>query len=423
MLEDEAEVAVAKKLAEWPRLVEIAARTHEPHRIAFYLYDLASDFHALWNKGNENSRIALPARGRRAASAQKIALATGRWRCYFSRSWYSGGDPGRGNALTNKRDLGPDRGHEQARDPGKRKQSPGSEAEMADMYLGDSAGRVDGPGPGALTVLFNWLGALMSMALIVGLAVWGYQLMMRDVTGVPVVRALEGPMRVAPDDPGGERAAHQGLAVNSVAADGAAEAPADRLILAPKPLDLRDEDLPRGAAGRGPMPATASETGAETDVLALADDLATNVTPLSAVIAAPTVAGLVPATVPGVARSPLPRARPIGDLTAEAVAERVALSVSGPAVEVDPASLPVGTRLVQFGAYDSAEAARAEWVKLDGRFTDFLTDKKRVIEKAVSGGKTFYRLRAVGFADINDARRFCSALLAEKQACIPVVTR
>ena len=52
-LTDAAELAVARKLADWPRQVEIAAKNHEPHRIAFYLYELASDFHALWNKGNE----------------------------------------------------------------------------------------------------------------------------------------------------------------------------------------------------------------------------------------------------------------------------------------------------------------------------------------------------------------------------------
>ncbi|MEM6539472.1 MAG: arginine--tRNA ligase, partial [Pseudomonadota bacterium] len=52
-LDDPAEFAVAKKLAEWPRLIEIAARNKEPHRIAFFLYELASEFHALWNKGNE----------------------------------------------------------------------------------------------------------------------------------------------------------------------------------------------------------------------------------------------------------------------------------------------------------------------------------------------------------------------------------
>ena len=49
----DAELALLKKLAEWPRLVEIAARTNEPHRIAFYLYELAGELHALWNRGND----------------------------------------------------------------------------------------------------------------------------------------------------------------------------------------------------------------------------------------------------------------------------------------------------------------------------------------------------------------------------------
>lgn len=54
-LEDEAELALIKRMAEWPRLVELAAQHYEPHRIAFYLQDLASEFHALWNKGKDNA--------------------------------------------------------------------------------------------------------------------------------------------------------------------------------------------------------------------------------------------------------------------------------------------------------------------------------------------------------------------------------
>jgi arginyl-tRNA synthetase len=54
---DPAEFALIAKLAEWPRLVEIAAQGHEPHRVAFYLYDLASEFHALWNKGNAEPHL------------------------------------------------------------------------------------------------------------------------------------------------------------------------------------------------------------------------------------------------------------------------------------------------------------------------------------------------------------------------------
>ena len=73
-LEDEAEYAVARKLGEWPRLVEIAARNHEPHRVAFYLYELASDFHALWNKGNEKPALRFVQEGDPAATAAKIAL-------------------------------------------------------------------------------------------------------------------------------------------------------------------------------------------------------------------------------------------------------------------------------------------------------------------------------------------------------------
>jgi arginyl-tRNA synthetase len=52
-LTDDAELQLIRRIAEYPRLLEAAATAHEPHRVAFYLYELASDFHALWNKGKE----------------------------------------------------------------------------------------------------------------------------------------------------------------------------------------------------------------------------------------------------------------------------------------------------------------------------------------------------------------------------------
>ena len=70
-----AELAVAARIAEWPRLVEIAARNYEPHRIAFYLYEIASDFHGLWNRGNELAELRFLQDGDPATSAAKIALA------------------------------------------------------------------------------------------------------------------------------------------------------------------------------------------------------------------------------------------------------------------------------------------------------------------------------------------------------------
>ena len=57
LLTDEAELGLIRRLAEFPRLIEAAAAAHEPHRIAFYLFDLAGDFHALWNKGKDSPQL------------------------------------------------------------------------------------------------------------------------------------------------------------------------------------------------------------------------------------------------------------------------------------------------------------------------------------------------------------------------------
>lgn len=56
-LTDEGEIAIIRKLAEYPRLIEATAQSMEPHRLAFYLYDLAQTFHAHWNRGTENNDL------------------------------------------------------------------------------------------------------------------------------------------------------------------------------------------------------------------------------------------------------------------------------------------------------------------------------------------------------------------------------
>ena len=55
-------------------MIEISARNNEPHRIAFYLYDLASEFHALWNKGNDHPDLRFLQESNVATSQSKIAL-------------------------------------------------------------------------------------------------------------------------------------------------------------------------------------------------------------------------------------------------------------------------------------------------------------------------------------------------------------
>ena len=336
-------------------------------------------------------------------------------------------------------------------------------------------------------VLVQYAGALVSLALVAGVGVWGYQLLVRDVTGIPVVRAMEGPMREAPSNPGGEIVPHLGLSVNAVAAAGEAAPPEERLLLAPVQAELSEEDMlamPMAEADEpkagemSPAPETQTpvaaivatpqqladpallvspENPAETanlpqdatamngpdspaapdaapmtaeDVLALADQIAAGAAPMAELAPGPdvpvvvTVDGATPVAVidraiPGVTTALIPMARPAARVASTAP-QAAAPVADVPALTTD---IPLGTNLVQLGAYETPELAAQEWDKLGSRFAEFMTGKDRVIQQASSGGRTFYRLRATGFSDLSDARRFCAALAAEDAACIPVVVR
>ena len=277
---------------------------------------------------------------------------------------------------------------------------------------GEAAHHYEGvTAPGRMQRIVNGAGALTSVALVVGLAVWGYKIAVRDVTGVPVIQAMEGPARVAPENPGGELARHQGLAVNAVAAEGEAAPPTDTLLLAPKPVDLTEGDLPMAELAAAPV------TEAPVDPV-----LAALTPPTDAALTTPV--NVIPADVPGVAVSPRPLARPDGDAEAMAAVAAVAAALAPEAeLDVDPATLAAGTRLVQLGTYDSEEAARAGWEQIAATFRPLMDGKRRVVERAETNGQAFYRLRAEGFADIADARRFCAVLEDQAATCVPAQVR
>lgn len=295
------------------------------------------------------------------------------------------------------------------------------------------------PAQGRGQRVINLLGAAGSLALVVGLGWWGYDLAVRDVSGVPVIRSMGGAMRIAPEDPGGEVVDHQGLAVNDVVAEGTAAPPADRLVLAPAPVELSLDDAPglagttpplEGEVAAAPVPVTPIDEGMSTDeavAAALAEALGIDEgLPEEAVETAALDAQGLPPPEGAITRSPRPLARPSRDAVLGAA---VQTSASAPAAAaaapeaVDAATLAPGTRLVQFGAFETQDEAAAEWTRIAGRFAELMAGKSMVVESAVSGGNTFYRLRALGFDGEDDARRFCAALTAEGANCIPVAHR
>jgi hypothetical protein len=350
----------------------------------------------------------------------------------------------------------------------------GSEAKMADVEFSHDMGaygrdpeaeEYDAPPQNSLTVMTNIAGAVVSLVLVAGIAVWGYKLLVRDVSGIPVVRAAEGEMRVRPENPGGELAQHQGLAVNVITANGEAAGPVDRVVLAPRTVGLTHEDQPIAAAAPEPViqpaplgpaeemfeggakfvqaaqPLDATEevpeeSSGDPAIDALVAELTGRSTPMASEDAeaeaeillveeqSDTLAVAAPIDAPGLRTSIRPRIRPAN---AELVVKAsLGASVAAPAslvAEIDPVAIPSGTRLVQLGAFESVEIARSEWTRLERRFGDYLEGKSRVIEPAESGGRAFYRLRAMGFVDVADARRFCSAFKAEGVDCIPVASK
>jgi hypothetical protein len=342
-----------------------------------------------------------------------------------------------------------------------------------------------GRAAGRAGAMMRLAGGAVSLALMVGVGVWGYRLFVRDMTGIPVVRAMAGPMREAPAEPGGQIALHTGLAVNAVAALGEAAPPEDVLMLAPATAGLAPEDMevqsmaeagevmagvpdaPQAQsdeAGLVPVslrsggdPAPAAAAGAETaaepvllavpetpmtaaEVLALADMIAAGAEPLAPLAPLP-VSAEVPEGPQDAAAAVTETegvAAPVERISAEVPGVRVALrpparpgsvarTPDGSGAGAEAASLisgpvPAGTPLVQLGAYETAEIAAADWTVLAERFADFMGGKARVIQAAESGGEAFVRLRASGFADIEEANRFCAALIAEGARCVPVLS-
>jgi hypothetical protein len=129
--------------------------------------------------------------------------------------------------------------------------------------------------------------------------------------------------------------------------------------------------------------------------------------------------------VTSVATSLRPRARPASMQATAAAKPTHVETVSAPATaaEIDPATLQIGTRLAQLGAFDTPDLARARFGELQAEYGELMNGKAIVIQTAQSGGRTFYRLRAHGFEGDDDARRFCAVLEADQVDCIPVAQR
>jgi hypothetical protein len=256
------------------------------------------------------------------------------------------------------------------------------------------------------------LAAAVSLAVTGAVVVWAYRLGVRDAYEVPVVRALDGPSKIRPEEPGGAQFAHQGRSVYDAVAGAAAQAPAS-VTLAPAPESLADEDAPMTPPAR-PAPAATGPAAAapvEPVVVAPLDATAEEVDLLVAAVLGdspePEAADpFAPDALPAVPRSAAPAPRP---------SQRVAaLDTRNDAA---PAPAPAGPQ-VQLGAYLSEADALRMWTTIRARNGDLLAGRQPVVAPLVGTNRTLYRLRAAPFADLAEARALCAAMRARREECL-----
>jgi len=74
LLTDESEIGIVKMIAAYPRMIDAAASSHEPHRVAFFVHDLASAFHSLWNKGKDSPQLRFVNQTDRKSTLARLAF-------------------------------------------------------------------------------------------------------------------------------------------------------------------------------------------------------------------------------------------------------------------------------------------------------------------------------------------------------------
>ena len=286
------------------------------------------------------------------------------------------------------------------------------------------------------------LGAIISVNLILWAGYWAYNIISRDINGIPIVAAQPGPLRVAPDFPGGIEAENIELAVTKIASQELPPNP-QAVELAPSTAKLVDDDITIYQAlkqkklignhtiknKQGHDEIIEAELFKEVSFGALKpSSLSANYTIVdnqSELVAAALALALKPSSQ-STANSAIsaninsrimkPRPRPVSLLVKSSLFKNP--NVILPVLEI----VERGLAVVQFGTFETEEVAFSEWDRLSKNFAVILDGRPKYVERIQRNGNEIYRLRLGGFENLDDANRFCSAVISEEN-CVPVIAK
>ena len=260
-----------------------------------------------------------------------------------------------------------------------------------------------------------WIGVILSISIFAFLIIWGFSLNVSENAEIPVVKAKIKEARIISENPGGQIINYQGLSVNNVQEQGAAQVTAKRILLAPKPVELKEKDLAITEIKKNDnlddLGNTMINQPKNTIVLKETEEdkqLTDDSNKLSAL---------------ALDRSRKPWAREMlnskNTEKALEIAEVEIAEVETTEVEITEAKIKRGTNLVQLGSYSTRKEAQEAWAIFLKRNGTIFKNKKRSIQKFDSSRYPF-RLRASGFTTLDDSSDFCILLRGLVPTCLPM---
>jgi len=288
--------------------------------------------------------------------------------------------------------------------------------------------------------IFSIFGAVISLNLILWAGYWTYNIISRDINGIPIVAAQPGPLRVAPDTPGGIEAENIELAVTKIASQELPPNP-KAVELAPSTEKLTPDDLTifqairqkkiidRQAALNNQIHLGVIEPNISKEISLEPVNTVTNTANYSItenqseLVAAALALALKPSAdnliANAVAQNKFkqikPRPRPNSLL-------EVSVSTTETVIRPALASVETGLAVVQFGTFATETVAFEEWDRLSKNLSVILDGRPKYVERIKRNGNDIYRLRLGGFVNIDDASRFCSAVISQEN-CVPVIAK
>ncbi len=293
------------------------------------------------------------------------------------------------------------------------------------------------------SVLSGLAAATLSLSMLGAVVAWAYQISVRDAHDVPVIRAIEGPMKQRPEETGGLKLEEKDLAVTrmvsgegatgaaTLAPAGEQPAPEDKPVQAIKRSEeaggaqvaspaLRlqssataDEEVvvasapapgPETPAGATPEPATGSTTGTPVAPMAAATTGSSTGTPVTAMQDPLAVTEQAPEASPPVRKRPETL-----DTTA---------SASSTNTPVARQQVALGAPVIQLGAFTSRQLAERAWKDQRIINRNLFRGMEASITPVQSGGRELYRLRVGPFPSENEAKKVCIVIKARGADCI-----